>query len=126
MSVLRIILFFVLMNILLGGVMMTPTFTAMEIAGWIVTGLLFMFCYMYPSIEAAGFQKHKNSAAITLINFFFGWMYIGWVIAAVMAVWKSSSDVPDSPSSGDVGVTDNHSVKQPKPPQPPEKRYLGH
>lgn len=65
-------------------------------------------------------------------------MYIGWVIAAVMAVWKSSSDVPDSPSSGDVGVTDKYSSKSPqplqqrrpppppKPPQPPEKRYLGH
>ena len=65
------------MNILLGGVMMTPTFTAMEIAGWIVTGLLFMFCYMYPSIEAAGFQKHKNSAAIT--HKFLLWMDVHWL-----------------------------------------------
>jgi Superinfection immunity protein len=50
-----------------------------------------IFClYWVPAIN--GFQrKHRNAVPILLVNFFFGWTFIGWVVALV---WSSSDNVP--------------------------------
>lgn len=40
--------------------------------------------YMLPSIIA--WRRHKrNTPAIFLLNFFFGWSFVGWVVALVWA-----------------------------------------
>jgi hypothetical protein len=50
-----------------------------------------IFClYWVPAIN--GFQrKHRNAVPILLVNFFFGWTFIGWVVALI---WSSSDNVP--------------------------------
>ncbi len=48
--------------------------------------LLFGFgLYFLPVIIAAVRHTH-NSGSILLINLFFGWTFIGWCIALVMAI----------------------------------------
>ncbi len=48
--------------------------------------LLFLTAlYFAPSIVAAARHTH-NTAAILLINIFFGWTIIGWFVALVMAL----------------------------------------
>lgn len=48
----------------------------------IIIGFLF---YFLPAIIAA-FRSHHQSAAIFVINLFFGWTFIGWVICLAWAV----------------------------------------
>jgi hypothetical protein len=46
--------------------------------------------YWLPAIN--GFQrKHRNAVPILLVNFFFGWTFIGWVVALI---WSASDNVP--------------------------------
>jgi hypothetical protein len=40
--------------------------------------------YFIPSIAAKS-NKHRNSDAILLVNFFFGWTVLGWLIALIWA-----------------------------------------
>jgi hypothetical protein len=53
--------------------------------------IVVIFClYWLPAIN--GFQrKHRNAVPILLVNFFFGWTFIGWVVALI---WSSSDNVP--------------------------------
>lgn len=43
--------------------------------------------YFAPSLVAL-FGKRKNVNAITLVNLFFGWTVIGWIVALIWAVKK--------------------------------------
>jgi hypothetical protein len=53
--------------------------------------VIFIF-YWLPAIN--GFQrKHRNAVPILLVNFFFGWTFIGWVVALI---WSASDNVPAS------------------------------
>jgi hypothetical protein len=46
----------------------------------------FGFCvYFAPWLNAKN-RKHRNSAAIFVVNFFFGWTVIGWVAALVWSL----------------------------------------
>lgn len=42
------------------------------------------FAYFLPTFVAA-MNKHRNGAAIAVLNFFVGWTFVGWVIALVWA-----------------------------------------
>lgn len=44
--------------------------------------------YFAPSCIAAYYKK-RNSTAIFLVNLFFGWSIIGWIVALV---WAASKD----------------------------------
>lgn len=48
-------------------------------------GLLFVVALLYfvPAVIA---RKKHNASAVFMVNLFFGWTLIGWVIALVMAV----------------------------------------
>jgi Superinfection immunity protein len=46
--------------------------------------------YWLPTILARR-RHHNNALSITLVNFFFGWTFIGWVVALV---WSASDNVP--------------------------------
>lgn len=54
-----------------------------------MTFLLFLtLLYFMPTIVG---HNHRNVLSIFLVNFFFGWTVIGWVIAMV---WACSADAP--------------------------------
>ena len=46
--------------------------------------------YFVPAIVAAARHTH-NTVAILLINIFFGWTLIGWVVALLMAICSAPS-----------------------------------
>jgi hypothetical protein len=46
--------------------------------------LLFVACYFLPTIVAA-LRKHPSVGAVAVINFFFGWTVIGWILALAKA-----------------------------------------
>lgn len=51
--------------------------------------VLFVF-YWLPAMN--GFRrKHRNAVPILLVNFFFGWTFIGWVVALI---WSASDNTP--------------------------------
>ena len=62
------------------------TFIAATAASAIVCALF--TCYFLPSIIAV-VRHHRNTMAIVLLNLFFGWTMLGWVIAMMMATWQS-------------------------------------
>jgi hypothetical protein len=47
--------------------------------------LLAAFFYFVPAIAAFTRQK-RNAGAITVLNIFAGWTFIGWIVALVWAV----------------------------------------
>jgi len=55
----------------------------------VLIGLLIFgfWIYFLPSIKAFK-RKHKNKVPILLVNIFFGWSLLGWVIALVWALMK--------------------------------------
>lgn len=61
---------------------------AAGIVGVLVLLLLFVIglgLYFLPTIIAI-FRNHHQCAAITVINLFFGWTFIGWVISLAWSV----------------------------------------
>ena len=50
----------------------------------LVCGLLF-FLYLLPGITAT-YYSTSNNTAVLLINIFFGWSIIGWLVAMVLAM----------------------------------------
>ena len=68
----------------------------MEIIAFIIINLILLAIYMIPALIANS-REHKNTAAITALNFLLGWTFIGWVVALVwslMAVDKVETAVP--------------------------------
>jgi hypothetical protein len=54
-----------------------------------MTFLLFLtLLYFMPTIVG---HKHRNVLSIFLVNFFFGWTVIGWIVAMI---WACSADAP--------------------------------
>lgn len=58
------------------------------ILGLIVLAFAF-FLYWYPSLLAAK-RRHRDKGSIFVVNLFFGWTVIGWIIALV---WAASGNV---------------------------------
>jgi len=54
-------------------------------AGMVVLVFLSGLVYLVPSFLAVD-NKHKNQTAITVLNFFLGWTFVGGVVALVWAV----------------------------------------
>ena len=59
------------------------------LGGMIVAALVGMALYWLPSFIAAK-RRHRNLVPILLVNLFFGWTLIGWVICLA---WSCSADV---------------------------------
>ena len=51
----------------------------------LIVAIIILFIYFLPAI-IAGAKKKKNATAITLVNLFFGWTFLGWFVALVWAV----------------------------------------
>jgi hypothetical protein len=65
--------------------------SGLGLSAFMIFCIVVIFClYWLPAIN--GFQrKHRNAVPILLVNFFFGWTFIGWVVALI---WSSSDNVP--------------------------------
>jgi hypothetical protein len=47
--------------------------------------LFFLALYFLPALIAGGRNLHERTA-ITLLNLFLGWTFIGWIIALIWAI----------------------------------------
>ncbi len=45
--------------------------------------------YFFPALVAI-VREHGNAASIALTNFFFGWTFVGWVVALIWAFSDNS------------------------------------
>ena len=48
-------------------------------------GILLFFLYLLPGV-AATWYKTENHVAVLLINIFFGWTVLGWIVALMLAI----------------------------------------
>ncbi len=62
-----------------------------EDAGFMLVIFSAIIIYMIPTIIAF-IVDHKNVAAITIINIFLGWTFLGWVITLAWSVTGGGRD----------------------------------
>lgn len=55
--------------------------------------------YLLPAIIAEK-RNHRNKLSITILNVFFGWTFLGWVISLAMAC--GADTVPIEPKSPNI------------------------
>ena len=60
--------------------------------GDILFGIIVILAYFFPSLVAA-VRDHRNGAAISVLNLFLGWTFIGWVVALV---WSLTTPPPEA------------------------------
>jgi hypothetical protein len=48
--------------------------------------------YLFPAFIACN-RDHRNAASITVVNLFFGWTFVGWVVALA---WSLSDNTAAS------------------------------
>jgi hypothetical protein len=60
----------------------------MTLVGFVILAVLFVF-YWYPTLLASK-RHHRDKGSIFVVNLFFGWTFIGWVVALV---WAASGNV---------------------------------
>lgn len=64
-----------------------PFFVEEAIPGWLVSGAI---AYFFPTVVAA---SNPNLSKVFLVNLFFGWSLIGWVVAFVMALDRGGPEI---------------------------------
>jgi hypothetical protein len=69
--------------------------SALEAFVNVVLALVFLFLYFLPSLFAWKRQV-PNAVSVYVVNFFFGWSLIGWMIA----LWMVFRDSPGPLASG--------------------------
>jgi len=77
------------------------------------------FLYWLPTIHAAS-NKHHNAGAIGLVNLFFGWTVLGWIVAFIWAATKppAQPQLPHYP----MQYPPQHPQQQAQPPQYPQQQ----
>jgi hypothetical protein len=65
-----------------------PHDTAHDPSYVIATIITWALIYLLPSIVASG-RRHHNALAIFVLDLFFGWTLLGWVIALVWACTRA-------------------------------------
>ncbi len=60
---------------------MSIAFTAIVV---LIAMIFIVFVYFYPTYVAWS-RCHKNLKSLSLLNIFFGWTLIGWVLALIWA-----------------------------------------
>ena len=55
--------------------------------------VLFLPIYLVPMIVAGG-RRHRNLLAVSMLNIFLGWTFLGWVVALVWACMATQSWQP--------------------------------
>lgn len=80
--------------------MLGAIFTLASLFGLIV-GLVLLFL---PTVVARS-RNHPNAGAIFLVNLFFGWTFIGWVVSLLWACARISRPVTYAPAYPAVQTT---------------------
>jgi hypothetical protein len=62
-----------------------------------LAGLAFSLALLFLPTLVARSRNHPNTAAIFLVNLFFGWTFIGWVIALLWACTRPASPILYTP-----------------------------
>ena len=60
-----------------------------------VTFALMVISYWFPTLLAFHW-RHRNRAAILIVNFFFGWTVVGWVISLIWACTDNRETAPSA------------------------------
>ena len=55
---------------------------------WMIGALLIIVFYFLPFMVALS-RNTINKGAVFIINLFFGWTVIFWIVALIMAYWKT-------------------------------------
>jgi hypothetical protein len=58
--------------------------TSVNPIGPTIFGILLFIGYWIPSVVAVG-RHVRNTGSVVVVNLFFGWTVIGWIIALAMA-----------------------------------------
>jgi hypothetical protein len=58
-----------------------------------VTLALMIISYWFPTLLAFHW-RHRNRVAILIVNFFFGWTLVGWVISLIWACTDNREAAP--------------------------------
>lgn len=64
----------------------------MEILFALFLIVLLVAFYFLPSVIAVN-RKHKNRTPIILVNLFFGWFLLGWIVALIWAFTANTESV---------------------------------
>jgi len=84
----------------------------MDILIVMIAFLAFVFVYLLPSLVAY-FRRHRNANSICVVNLFFGWTLVGWVLCLA---WSVSSNVYEAPASeGSEGKPHKYWTTPPSP-----------
>ena len=62
-----------------------------------LVGLAFSLALLFLPTLVAKSRNHPNTAPIFLVNLFFGWTFVGWVVALVWACTRPSPPVLYAP-----------------------------
>lgn len=62
----------------------------MEIVFFAVLLMVGVCLYLLPSIVASK-RHHRNANSICILNIFFGWTFIGWVVSLAMAMSSNTA-----------------------------------
>ena len=54
--------------------------------------------YMLPTIIARS-RNHKQVVPLAIVNFFFGWTFLGWVACLAWSFQSYRAEVPTTPTS---------------------------
>jgi hypothetical protein len=64
-----------------------------HLIGFLIGAPIVIGMYFLPTIIALR-GKHHNTNAVALVNVFFGWTVLGWIVALVWAVTKPAPATP--------------------------------
>jgi len=101
------------------GVLFTFKILPLLIAGIGAIGffLVFIIPYWVPTIIAFR-RKHESRSAIAVVNFFFGWTFIGWILAFIWAMGKTTSQNVALRTVVVQNYASSHTAQPPPPPPP--------
>ncbi|HEY1965614.1 MAG TPA: superinfection immunity protein [Acidobacteriaceae bacterium] len=73
-----------------------------------LAGIAFSLALFFLPALVAKSRKHPNRLAIFLVNLFFGWTFVGWMIALVWAFTRPAAPVFYAPVYPMVRVPSHH------------------
>lgn len=62
-----------------------------------LVGLAFSLALLFLPTLVANSRRHPNTLAIFLVNLFFGWTFIGWVVSLIWACTRPAAPVLYAP-----------------------------
>ena len=92
-----------------------------------LVGFAFALALLFLPTLVAKFRNHPNTLAIFLVNLFFGWTFIGWVVSLIWACTRPAPPVLYAPVYPVAMVPTQHPAVANSAVSilPPSSRYRG-